>query len=357
MNKAVIISATKTVDGAGCMQHSLDIEAAIIALGIDIHHLYIEPLSADWNAEPQPDHFKSGCAPVEALARAKSLIEQGTSIPKAVIITGHDDLKTGYHRDERLRLMSVYADDYPLTQAYTDLAKQFIRHHDIDEDLFRAISKSLFDNHKTSYRNALCDDFSPAMLPDERWYQPLTELFRGVDCANPLVDFSGRVLLCNEVLAEQLNIPQNEQVNVSAVGVSKLEGDGPEHIDQIADYQHLKAAYLDCCKQAGIDFAARFRKGEALLETYTCYPVVPMAFLLVSGLVDMLEDIPEFLKQHSITITGGMNLARAPWNNPALNGIIDMVKRLIDGDEEIGLIHANGGLGYRQGVALLGRCG
>ncbi len=353
MNKAVIISAAKVVDGIGCMQHSLDIEAAIIALGIDIHHLYIEPLSTDWNAEPQPDHFKSGCAPVEALARAKSLIEQQTSATKAVLITGHDDLKTGYHRDERLRLMSVYTDDYPLTQAYTDLAEQFIQHHDINADLFRTISESLFDNHKTSYRNALSDDFSPSMLPGERWYQPLTELFRGVDCANPLVDFSGRVLLCNEALAEQLNIPQNERIKVPAVGVSKLEGDGPDHINQIADYQHLKAAYQDCCKQANIDFAAQFRKGEALLETYTCYPVVPMAFLLVSGLVDMLEDIPDFLKDHSITITGGMNLARAPWNNPALNGIIDMVKRLIEGNEDLGLIHANGGLGYRQGVALL----
>jgi hypothetical protein len=354
MKQSLIISVSKTIDSVGGMQHCLDIEAAIIQLDVDIHHLYIEPLSADWDADSKPDHFKSGCAPVEALGKAKSLIEQGT---RAVLITGEDDLKTGYQREERLRLMSVYEQDYPLTQAYTDLARQFMCYHEIDVPTFKRISESLFDNHKLSYRNALNDDFKPSLLPDEKWYKPLTELFRGVDCANPLVDFSGRVLLCDEALADELGIAVDQRIKVSAVGLGQLSGDGRQYIDQIADYQHLKIAYQECCDAANIDFAADFRSGKALLETYTCYPVVPMAFLLVSGLVDMLEDIPEFLKKHSITVTGGMNLARAPWNNPALNGIITMVQRLLDGPEheEIGLIHANGGLGYRQGVALLER--
>jgi hypothetical protein len=353
MKKALIIGAAKTINNVGCMAHCLDIESSIIGCGYDIHHLYIEPLSADWHAPTQPDRFKSGCAPVEALARAKSLIEQGTD---AVLITGQDDLKTGYHKAQRLELMSVYQQDYPLTQAYTDLAKAFIRHHDIDAQLFKKISECLFENHKASYRNALSDTFTPELLPQEKWYLPITELFRGVDCANPLVDFSGRVLVCSEQLADELCIANNERVKVSAVGLSQLEGDGPQYIDKITDYQHLKAAYTDCCEAAAIDFAQVFRQGQALLETYTCYPVVPMAFLLASGLVDILEDIPDFLQQHSITITGGMNLARAPWNNPALNGMIDMVERLLGGEENIGLIHANGGLGYRQGVAILQTC-
>ena len=80
-----------------------------------------------------------------------------------------------------------------------------------------------------------------------------------------------------------------------------------------------------------------------------------MAFLLVSGLVEVLEDIPDFLAEHSITITGGMNLARAAWNNPTLNALVLMHHRLCDGPEKLGLIHGNGGLGYRQGVAIVER--
>lgn len=352
MSNTVILAAARMIDKVGDMQLCLDIEAQIINQGIDIHHLTIEPLAADWHAPLHPDRFRSGCAPVEALARATQLINEGT---QAVVISGVDDLKTGYHREQRLKLMQVYADDYPLTQAYTDLAKRFIHLHDIDASLFKSLSAALFDNHKRSYRHALSDNFDESLLPQDKWYRPITELFRGVDCANPLVDFEGRVVLVAKSLAKQLNVDESQWIEVQGVGLSVLAGDGPEYIDQIADYQHLKQAYIDACEQANIDFNQLFRQGDALLETYTCYPVVPMAFLMVSGLVDMLEQLPEFLQQHSITITGGMNLARAPWNNPALNGIVAMVERLRQGSEHCGLIHANGGLGYRQGVAILSR--
>lgn len=346
----LIVSVAKTIDKKGCMQHCLDVEARILAAGVDIEHLYIEPLSADWNAPTKPNHFKSGCAPVEALAKAADLIYAGCH---AVLISGEDDLKTGYLREQRRELMAVYEDDYPLTQAYTDLAKQFMHIHDIDEVLFKRLCECLFENHKRSYSHVLNPQYDPKMLPDSKWYAPITELFRGVDCANPLVDFSGRVIVCSYELAQQLAFNRYDCVEVAGIGLSQLAGDGQQYIDQIADYRHLKQAYEQSCAQACVDFNQAFREGHALLETYTCYPVVPMAFLLVSGLVDMVEELPDFLLEHSITITGGMNLARAPWNNPALNGIISMVQRMQNSDEDIGLIHANGGLGYRQGVAIL----
>ncbi|MBY4678322.1 hypothetical protein [Marinobacterium arenosum] len=352
MSDALIIAAAKTVDNVGSQQHCLQLEEQIQQLGIPLHELVIEPLSADWHS-PEPDnHFRSGCAPIEALARARQLIEQGE---QAVLISGEDLLKSGYERNERLRLMAVYGNDYPLTEAYNDLAEHFLKQHAIDEAHFRELAHCLFENYKLSYRNTLADDYRPELLPDERWHRPITSLFRGVDCANPLVDFSGRMLICSTELAERLQVPANESIQIKGVGLGRLAGDGRDYIDRIASYDHLREAYLQCCAQSDIDFAARFRAGEALLEAYTCYPVVPMAFLLVSGLVDLLEEIPAFLEQHSITVTGGMNLARAPWNNPALNGLISMHHRLLAGDEQFGLVHGNGGLGYRQGVALLAR--
>ena len=50
-----------------------------------------------------------------------------------------------------------------------------------------------------------------------------------------------------------------------------------------------------------------------------------------------------------------MNFARAPWNNPALNGLIEMVNTMKDGPVKYGLIHGNGGIGEIQGVAILER--
>lgn len=350
MDKALIVSAAKTVDNLGSQQHCLALEEAIREMGETIVELVIEPLRTDWHSPEQENHFRSGCAPIEALARAKQLIEAGSN---AVLISGEDLLKSGYAREERLARMSIYGDDYPLTDAYNDLASHFLKVHDRSDEHFKEIARALFDNYKLSYRNALADEFSPELLPGDKWYQPITGLFRGVDCANPLVDFSGRILICNESLADQLKVPVSERVEVKAVGLGRTEGDGQGYIDQIACYEHLKQAYDSCCEQADFDFPSRFKNGEALLEAYTCYPVVPMAFLLISGLVDVLDEIPEFLESHSITVTGGMNLARAPWNNPALNGLITMHHRLLEGAEKYGLVHGNGGLGYRQGVALL----
>lgn len=352
MSKAFVVAAAKTLDSVGCQKDCIALEESIKAGGRHLHELVIEPMSVDWHSPEPENHFRSGCAPIEALARAKELVSQGAD---AVLITGEDNLKSGYAREERLKKMAVYGDDYPLTEAYNDLASHFIRVHDHADEQFREIAQRLFENYKLSYRNALADDYDPELLPDERWYRPITSLFRGVDCANPMVDFSGRLLVCSEEVATELNIPPQECVEIRAVGLGRLQGDGREYIEQIASYEHLKSAYDQCCVEADVDFPALFRSGDALLEAYTCYPVVPMAFLMISGLVDLLEELPAFLQAHSITVTGGMNLARAPWNNPALNGLISMYQRLLTGDERYGMVHGNGGLGYRQGVALLAK--
>jgi hypothetical protein len=358
MTTALMIAAAKTEDQKGQLNDVSMLELKLNKMGIEIVPLVIEPLSSDWYAPEIPGFYRSGCGPVEALAEAKRLIESGV---QAVLISGDDNLKTGYQREIRLQKMLVYGENYPLTQAYTDLAKEFSERLNIDHKQFKLLSAALFENYKVSYQKALGDNFKQELLPDDRWYNLITDLFRGVDCANPLVDFSGRVLLTNSVTADRLAVDNGQRLEIKAVGLSRLAGDGPEHLKQISNYEHLEKAYKQACCESGIDFASRFRQGGALMEVYTCYPVVPMAFLMASGLVNSLSDIPEFLQQYNVTVTGGMNLARGAWNNPALNGLIAMYQRLcIDIQDQnlhckatLGLVHGNGGLGYRQGVAIM----
>ena len=347
---AFIIGAAKQQDKLGSLEQVLSLESQLLQNGITPKHLVIEPLQADWHSPEKEHHYRSGCAPIEALAEAKKLIEKGEA---AVVISGKDFIKTGYSREERLKKMAVYGQSYPLTQAYTDLAHAFSRNQNITTQQFKEFASALFDNYQTSFRSTLIDDFTPESLPDLRWHEPITDLFRGIDCANPMVDFSGRLLLTRADVAEQLGVDKSQWLKVKAVGLSRLDGDGQAFLKEISQYEHLKQAYQQACDEADINFAHLFKNGNALLEAYTCYPVVPMAFLLVSGLVNTLEDIPDFLEKHSITITGGMNLAKAAWNNPALNALILMHHRLCNGQENLGLVHGNGGLGYRQGVAIV----
>ena len=86
---------------------------------------------------------------------------------------------------------------------------------------------------------------------------------------------------------------------------------------------------------------------------YTCYPVVPLGFLQATGLAVDFDQLVQVLRTREVTVTGGMNIARAPWNNPALRGLIAMVRALEQRPQTVGLVHGNGGLGYAQGIALL----
>ncbi len=350
MNKAFIIAADKIVDGQGNLDHCKSLEQKIQQLGFNIQQLEIDPLRADWHRPEEVGHFRSGCAPIEALTEALQLINNGG---KAVVIHGQDHIKSDYSRGERQQMMAVYGADYPLTQAYTELSYEFMRQHDLSAEQFKRMAAALFENHKTSYLDYVAANDLDEALPDERWYQPVTDLFRGVDCANPVIDFCGRVLICSESLMQTLAIDTNQATEIRSVGLGRLNEDGKAQIKAIAEYAHLRQAYQQACTEAEVDFAAALQQGEALLDVYTCYPVVPMAFLLHSGLINSLDELPDFLAKHKITVTGGMNLARGAWNNPALNGLITMHHRLINESQTLGLVHGNGGLGYRQGAAIL----
>lgn len=323
---------------------------AIEQLNITPTLLTIDPLSTDWHSEQQSNHFRSGCAPIMALARAQQLIAQGHD---AVIISGDDRVKSGYDREERHQLMSVYADDYSIAQLYDDLAHEFLKQHQSNEQQFLELADALFKNHSRSHQVAQQQQRAHFPAPEAKWFNHVTPLFRGVDCANPLVDFSGRLLLCSESLAHQLKFDNDTLINVKGIGLGLLDIDEVKQLPQIARYQHLTQAYQTASQQAGLDLNALIHENKVLLEVYTCYPVVPLAFLISSGLIGSLNQVPAFLNKHLMTITGGMNLARAAWNNPALNGLIEMYHQLTSTQHDYGLVHGNGGIGYRQGIAIL----
>ncbi len=349
MTSAVIIAAEKAIDGQGEMSEVANLQQRIQSLGVSPEPLFIDPLSTGWNSPIQPNHFRSGCAPIAALQRAHYLITVDGA--DAVLVSGNEPLKTGYSREQRLQLMSIYGEDYPLTQAYDELADRFIGKQKISTDMFLRCRDGLFENYQRTYVDLHVEGVGA--LPEARWFEPLTANFRGVDCANPLIDFQGKVLLVSDRLADRLAIDNSKRIVLAGVQVQRTAGDGQQYIEEISSFNHLRQAYQDCCEQAQVDFVSLFKARKALLEVYSCYPVVPMAFMLASRLISCLPELPELLKQYAVTVSGGMNLAKAPWNNAALSGLISLCQELKTGPQKVALLHGNGGLGYRQGVAIL----
>ncbi len=344
MNKPVLVEAKSVVNNIGSFEainKKLDL---LSSNKIQVAELYMDPLKTPWHSEIKQGHFRSGAAPVYALKEAYSLIETGKE--NAVLITGKDYLKSDYSGEERKNLMEIY-EGYTIPQAYTKLAYKFIEENGLSENGFKNFAIKLFENYqKTAAKRGL------AFKPDKKWHSFITKLFRGVDIANPVVDFHAKALVISKKIYNK-HFANQGKIILSGVATEKLSVDGPEYVDEIVNYNHLKKAYDDACTNAGIDFKKEFINENAYLEIYTCFPVVPLAFLIKTGIAQTTMDIFNVLKNYEITVTGGMNLAKAPFNNPVLNALVIMFEKLKTGKRKYGLLHGNGGLGYNQGIAIL----
>ena len=375
-----IITTQQTVDQTSTPNDVDELLAVANNAGFTSRVLYIDPLSAGWNSPLATDHFRSGNSPLEAIEIACQQLRDG--IVDIVVISGEDNLKTGYTSKMRREMMEIYP-DLTLLEAYTQLAKTWCQLHKMSSDEFIELSKQLFDNYSKTYTELMPDDnlrhtihiyagtnntnsnyVIPAKAgihnitcstPDDRWFEFVTDLFRGVDCANPVIDYVGKIMLATRTVAEKLISSGEQLVEVAGIGTRTLPLiSGINDIPEIAKYNHLRQSFELACESANIDFIQLFKDNKAYLEVYTCFPVVPLAFLYATGMVANLEDTEEFISNYQLTVTGGMNLAKAPWNLPVLRAIIALYDKLQQSDKiSVAGVHGNGGLGEKQGFMIL----
>lgn len=336
------------IDGTG--DHSGTDSICLLAKNQKLRILELKVATAQdrWSGKLPPRTFKSACSVMKALqVGIRALEKKSTDL---LVISGKDFLRTGYTRAMRNKLMKIYSHKYTPMDGYTLLAKRFLVDYKISHQKFLELRDALFSNFLRTWKK-INPDKNP---PEARWFQPLNRYFRGVDCANPYMDFSGKIIIASQSIANQLGISPHDRLEIVANTLAETGKDGFGGLSKILPYTHLRRAFLQAEKISGLDFKKEFFNQNALLEVYTCYPIVPIAFLLKTGFVDSIDTIPRFLDQHEITLSGGLNLARAPWNNTTLNHTIAMAERLQRTETaQYGLIHGNSSLGYQQGLLLL----
>lgn len=298
-----------------------------IPQGFSFQELRILALEDGW--VEHENTFKSGAAPIWALKAAVELLDAGLDL---VLISGRDNLRH-LSAAELQAKMKVF-DDTSLVDAYTELTRRFLDLRGIDTSELADLSRALESNYRRSAERR-------GIVVEPR-YEMASELFRMVDCANPRIDFEAQVLLAREDVAQELGLKGITVGSVECVEVP----DGPENLEELATYSHLSEIYSKLPDISG--------HRDVVLEAYTCFPCVPLALVeLLSG-----SSSPAawhaFIRAHELTLSGGMNFARAPWNNPALRGIV-LVSHALEKscEQRFGLVHGNGGLGGRQGLAIL----
>lgn len=347
--KTLIIAGERIQDNHGSFKECDKILSSAQKKNLKVATLEIVNLAKRWEDNLGPNQFKSGASAMGAIDKARKLLSSKKA--DIVVIKGSDFLKTGYEKGAREGFMKLYKNKFTAMDGYDKLVPHFLKVHKVSEKDFFTVRDALFENYFRTWKEIKPD----ATLPDDRWFQPITKYFRGVDCANPNIDYQGQIILASDKTADSLKVPKKNRVEILGNAFIKLNVDGFESLPKVAPYLHLKKVIDKALKESKINFKAEFLKGKAFLDAYTCYPVVPMGLLLRLGLVKTVHEIPELLKWHEITVTGGLNLGKAAWNLTSLNAIIVMREKILSSKTKLGLVHGNGSLGNQQGITLLSR--
>jgi hypothetical protein len=344
----VIAAAGRVIDGEGPMAEVRERRDRLEESGLRVQEYRLAPLRFGWHAPLPAGYLKGACAPIEGLLAAREAIAAGAI--DAVLITGDDLLKTAFadQPGERDRLMRVYGERTFLS-AYDELAGALRARLGLSEREFEHLAECLFENYWSAWTQLHPD----AKRPAEMWFAKVTPHFRGVDCANPSIDFEGALLATTPEHARAAGLEPADCVTIAGMSVRRKCDDGIQHIPEIVGYEHLAAAYREACEQAGHSVGELLLANRARIEIYTCYPAVPIGFLYATELAHDPDDAEEFLSRHPATITGGLNLARAPWNNSTLSTMIQATQMIRAGETPIIGVHSLAALGYKQAFAIL----
>ncbi len=345
-----ILEGECIVDGIGSLSKTEELRETLSKSDARVLEFEIASIKDGWHKPLPKNRLRCACSPMIAIDSAQKLFENHEL--DAIVIHGKDYIKTDFQdkKAERDQLMHIYGENGHILDAYHRLAHEFIKYWKISREEFRSLSEVIFKNHLRVWRRK-----NPIQKkPDDKWFKPVTDLFRGVDCANPSVDFEGSLIIGTKEIAKKCNLEPEPCIQIIGCNIQQCCEDNMDSIPKIVPYDHLRLSFKKACEQANLDFIHKYLSGTAALEIYTCYPVVPLGFLFKTGLVSSTVEIPGFLDKHSLTITGGLNLAKAPYDNTTLYAFIKMAEHLrADESPLIGGIHSVGALGYKQAFAIL----
>jgi hypothetical protein len=209
-----IIAADQIINEVGDFSQTNQTLQQAATLKLKTITLTIDPLSAGWHTPIKTNHFRSGNSPIAACEYAKELLDN--RLADCVVIEGNDPLKLGYERLERQTMMEIYHDS-SLIQLYTQLAESWCIKIGISFDEFTLLAENLFENYYETFYHKTAQ-----ARPDKKWFQFLTKLYRGVDCANPIMDYHGKLVLGSSHAIQTLGLKAKDLVEIKGVATQNI---------------------------------------------------------------------------------------------------------------------------------------
>ena len=215
--------------------------------------------------------------------------------------------------------------------------------HSIDEDipkhntklakLYEEFSK-IASTNKNSWSNQIysAQDIMNSSVKNSYQAFPYNKLH----CTSWNVNQASALILCNEEIAERLNISKDKRIY-------PLASSENNHMLALIQRKNLT-------NPTGMKLAAKYIKDILSLhnrdidyyDLYSCFPIA----------VQMFSDFLELDHSSPLTITGGMSFAGGPLNHYVLSSTTQLIDKLRKESNKIGLITGVSGLMTKQSYAL-----
>ncbi len=299
--------------------------------------------------------YRTGASPIHALHDARLLVDHG--LYDAVFIFGYEPLQSNrkrYGREAVMQAMDIFK-GINLLSCYNGLAQLMCKKLGMSERDFIHLADLLYENYSRTYLRLHPQGKLPPRGPFMA--EAGAPLFRLTDCANPNLDFAAGIIVASPQAADTLGVPAARRLDILSTHSAMVEA-SPHNLAGIVGgpgrlFPHLQQLFVALQQESGLNPVGEWQRQNLLLDVYTCYPPIPLAFLLVGGFATSIEQLAPLLAAVEITTDGGLNLGGAPWNNPVLASLADMPALLAREKASLALVHGNGGIGEAQALALL----
>ena len=153
------------------------------------------------------------------------------------------------------------------------------------------------------------------------------------------VNQASALILTSEEIANTLNVPKSKRVY-------PLVSSETNHMIGVIQRPNLTSPVgLKLAAECLIEKARSNQVIPSLYELYSCFPI---AVQLFAGALNIPEN-------KNKTITGGMPFAGGPLNNYMLHSTVQMLMKIRDKTDEIGLVTCVSGMMTKQALAIWGK--
>mgnify|MGYP003335772909 FL=1 len=155
-------------------------------------------------------------------------------------------------------------------------------------------------------------------------------------CTSWNVNQASALIICNKRIADKLEIPEAKRIYPLAASETNYMN------PLIQRESMLKPLGMKLAAKFIIDQLNKFQKNVDFYDLYSCFPVA----------VQMFAESLNIKPSKSSTITGGMSFAGGPLNHYVLTSTVQMIDKLRNKPNSIGLITGVSGVMTKQSYAL-----